>query len=79
MDLMQLNLQCLSYYTVKANQPIKIGDKILLVSFCITYASIISEGIELVTLIFPQHREGFGKYLVVWTILRKMISKQLKS
>ncbi|PFL42908.1 MarR family transcriptional regulator [Bacillus cereus] len=30
----------------------------LLVSFCITYASIISEGIELVTLIFSQHREG---------------------
>jgi len=21
--------------------------------------------------IFPQHKEGLGKYLVVWTILRK--------
>ena len=37
----------------------------------VTYASITSEGIELVTLIFPQHKGGFGKYLVVWTILRK--------
>ncbi|OOL09406.1 MarR family transcriptional regulator [Bacillus cereus] len=25
---------------------------------CVTYASITSEGIELVTLIFPQHKEG---------------------
>lgn len=37
----------------------------------ITYASNISEGIELMDTIFPQHKEGFGKYLVVWTILRK--------
>ncbi len=35
-----------------------MGDKILLASSSITYASITSEGIELVTLIFPQHKEG---------------------
>ena len=49
----------------------KLGDKILFASSSITYASNISEGIELMDTIFPQHKGGFGKYLVVWTILRK--------
>ena len=38
----------------------------------VTYASITSEGIELMHTIFPQHkRGGFSKYLIVWTIWRK--------
>lgn len=42
----------------KGDQPIqKLGDKTLLASSSITYASITSEGIELVILIFPQHKE----------------------
>lgn len=56
----------------KDNQLIqKLGDKILLASSSITYASNLSEGIELMDTIFPQHKGGFGKYLIVWTIWRK--------
>lgn len=43
----------------KSDQSIqKLGDKILLASSSITYASNISEGIELMDTIFPQHNEG---------------------
>ncbi len=46
----------------KGDQPIqKIGGKILLASSSITYASITSEGIELMDTIFPQHKEAIGK------------------
>ena len=60
MDLTQLNLQCLSYYTVKAINLYKnLEIKILLASSSITY---VVDRLE---------KKGFGKYLVVWTILRK--------
>ena len=43
----------------KSDQSIqKLGDKILLASSSITYASNISEGIELMDTIFPQHKGG---------------------
>ncbi len=43
----------------KGDQPIqKLGDKILFASGSITYASITSEGIESMNIIFPQHKEG---------------------
>lgn len=46
----------------KGDQPIqKLGDKILLASSSITYASNISEGIELMDTIFPQRRGGIGQ------------------
>lgn len=43
----------------KGDQPIqKIGDKILLASSSITYASITPEGIELMDTIFPKHKQA---------------------
>ncbi len=56
-----------------------MGDKILLASFCIKYASITSESTELVILIFPQHKEGMRQIFGSLNYIeKKMIMKQLK-
>lgn len=72
MDLIQLNLQCVSYYTVKIISLYKnLETKYYLQVVVSPMRQLLQKVLDWWILFSLSIKRGFGKYLVVWTILRK--------